>query len=62
MIFHPVSTMEEVLFLALESPEKFFRDSEKTRVLYDKWKETLEEKKESPEDIATWEENKTVQI
>ncbi len=54
--------MEEVLFLALESPEKFFRDSEKTRVLYDKWKETLEEKKESPEDIATWEENKTVQI
>lgn len=62
MIFHPVSTMEEVLFLALESPEKFFRDSEKTRVLYDKWKETLEEKKESPEDIATWEENKAVQI
>ena len=62
MIFHPVSTMEEVLFLALESPEKFFRDSEKTRVLYDKWKETLEEKKEGPEDIATWEENKAVQI
>ncbi|TFH40351.1 MAG: endopeptidase La, partial [Chrysiogenales bacterium] len=25
MVFHPVSTMEEVLFLALESPEKFFK-------------------------------------
>jgi ATP-dependent Lon protease len=41
MIFHPVSTMEEVLFLALESPEKFFKDEKKTRILYDRWKETL---------------------
>ncbi len=41
MIFHPVSTMEEVLFLALESPGKFFRDSEKMKNLYRQWKETL---------------------
>ncbi len=43
MIFHPVSTMEEVLFLALESPEKFFKDEKKTRILYDRWKGTLDE-------------------
>ncbi len=41
MIFHPVSTMEEVLFLALEAPEKFFKDHEKTLNLYNQWKETL---------------------
>ena len=43
MIFHPVSTMEEVLFLALESPEKFFKDEKKTRILYDRWKGTLDD-------------------
>ncbi len=43
MIFHPVSTMEEVLFLAIESPEKFFRDEKKTRILYDRWKGTLDD-------------------
>ncbi len=43
MIFHPVSTMEEVLFLALEIPEKFFRDMALTRNLYDRWKETIDE-------------------
>ncbi|HPV40779.1 MAG TPA: endopeptidase La [Spirochaetota bacterium] len=43
MIFHPVSSMEEVLFLALESPEKFFKDEKKTRILYDRWKGTLDE-------------------
>ncbi|HOK92809.1 MAG TPA: endopeptidase La [Spirochaetota bacterium] len=41
MAFHPVSTMEEVLFLALESPEKFFRDSSLTKNLYNRWKETI---------------------
>jgi len=41
MIFHPVSTMEEVLFLALEKPEKFFKDVEKTKRLYKQWKDTL---------------------
>ncbi len=41
MIYHPVSSMEEVLFLALESPEKFFKDKDKTLHLYNMWKETL---------------------
>ncbi|HPS57751.1 MAG TPA: endopeptidase La [Spirochaetota bacterium] len=43
MIFHPVSTMEEVFFLALENPEKFFRDINVTRNLYNRWKETFDE-------------------
>jgi ATP-dependent Lon protease len=43
MIFHPVNTMEEVLFLALENPEKFFKDEKKTRILYDRWKGTLDD-------------------
>ncbi|MBN2160830.1 MAG: endopeptidase La [Spirochaetes bacterium] len=41
MIFHPVSTMEEVLFLSLEYPERFFKDENKTRILYERWKGTL---------------------
>lgn len=41
MIFHPVSSMAEVLFLALESPEKFFKDVQKVRTLYDQWSEAL---------------------
>lgn len=43
MVFHPVSTMEEVFFLALESPEKFFRDMKMARDLYNRWKETIDE-------------------
>ena len=41
MIYHPVSTMEEVLFLALESPGRFFKDPEKMKNLYKQWKETF---------------------
>jgi len=41
LIFHPVSSMEEVLFLALESPEKFFKDVQKTKNLYSLWKDSL---------------------
>ncbi|MCP4130332.1 MAG: endopeptidase La [bacterium] len=41
MTFHPVGTMEEVLFLALKDPDRFFKDHEKTKVLYDRWKESL---------------------
>ncbi len=41
MVFHPVSTMEEVLFLALKTPEKFFKDQVKTRELYKRWKESI---------------------
>jgi ATP-dependent Lon protease len=51
MVFHPVSTMEEVLFLALKNPERFFKDTEKTRVLFDKWKETLDDWKSDFEKI-----------
>jgi ATP-dependent Lon protease len=53
MIFHPVSSMEEVLFLALESPEKFFRDEKKTRILYDRWKGTLDDWKVDITDTET---------
>ncbi|MCU0847932.1 MAG: endopeptidase La [Spirochaetes bacterium] len=38
MVFHPVSKMEEVIFLALQDPDKFFKDHEKTRFLYERWK------------------------
>jgi hypothetical protein len=31
------------LFLALENPEKFFKDEKKTRILYDRWKGTLDD-------------------
>jgi len=43
MTFHPVSTMEEVFFLALESPEKYFRDMALAKDLYNRWKETITE-------------------
>ena len=41
MIFHPVSSMAEVLFLALESPERFFKDSKKMKDLYEQYLPTL---------------------
>jgi ATP-dependent Lon protease len=41
MVYHPVSTMEEVLFLALKNPERFFKDQAKTQELYKRWKETI---------------------
>ncbi len=44
LTFHPVSTMEEVLLLSLESPEKFFKDQEKTKLLYNKLKESFVDK------------------
>jgi len=43
MIFHPVSSMLEVLFLALESPERFFKDSKKMKDLYEQWLPTLDD-------------------
>lgn len=39
--FHPAGKMEEILFLALESPEEFFSDQDTTRSLYDEWKGKL---------------------
>lgn len=59
MVFHPVSTMEEVLFLSLEHPERFFKDKNKTRFLYDRWKETIPEWKL---DIAEHETEQPVQM
>jgi len=41
MIFHFVSSMVEVLFLALESPERFFKDSKEMKDLYEQWLPTL---------------------
>ena len=61
MVFHSVSSMEEVLFLALESPEAFFKDPETTRMLYDKWRGTMNsEKAESPEN-GDWKREDTIQ-
>jgi ATP-dependent Lon protease len=38
MTFHPVATMEEVLFLALESPERFFKERDRMINIFDRWK------------------------
>jgi ATP-dependent Lon protease len=54
MVFHPVSTMEEVLFLALESPDKFFKDPEKTKMLYDKCKGSMEISEEQVKEPEKW--------
>ena len=60
MAFHPVSKMEEVLFLSLESPEQFFKDTEKAKMLFDQLKDTMEVKNgESP---AGWEKEKPVHM
>ncbi len=56
MVFHPVSSMEEVLFLALESPESFFKDHEKTRMLQDRLGDSKDGKPEvSDEKVGTGE-------
>ncbi|MCU0845552.1 MAG: endopeptidase La [Spirochaetes bacterium] len=61
MVFHPVSSMEEVLFLALENPADFFKNPETTKMLYDKWKETMDEKKVEVVEEANWNREGTVQ-
>jgi len=43
LIFHPVTSMEEVLFLSLEEPDKFFKDRQKTEKLTEQWKDTVRE-------------------
>jgi hypothetical protein len=35
--------MEEVLFLSLEEPDKFFKDRQKTEKLTEQWKDTVRE-------------------
>ncbi|MDY6969099.1 MAG: endopeptidase La [Spirochaetota bacterium] len=52
MTFHPVNSMEEVFFLSLENPGKFFKDREKTKKLYDRWKSTL--KIDNMDESSTW--------
>ncbi len=54
LTFHPVTTMEEVLFLALESPEKFFKDHEKTKILYKKLKEAFVDGKVNIDESKNW--------
>jgi len=53
MIFHPVSTVTEVFFLALENPDKFFKDLNTTKDLYNRWKETFDEWKIDIQDTVT---------
>lgn len=62
LVFHPVSTMEEVLFIALESPEKFFKDPEKTKVLYDRWKDTLKEEEITVNESDEWDGQNTIPV
>ena len=38
MTIHAVSKMEEVLFLSLESPDKFIKNDDKKKELYKQWK------------------------
>ena len=53
MIFHSVNTMEEVLFLALEGPDNFFKDLEKTRKLQYQLQEGKDLTKKEEENIET---------
>ncbi|MFH0974620.1 MAG: endopeptidase La [Spirochaetota bacterium] len=61
LVFHPVSTMEEVLFLSLEHPERFFMDPEKTKILNDRFGGTLIDsmEKDGPD---SWHDGKTVKV
>ncbi|MDY6935575.1 MAG: endopeptidase La [Spirochaetota bacterium] len=65
MSYYPVSTMEEVLFLSFETPDKLFKDREKTRMLSDKLKENSEEKSEEKKeelivDSKEWDAEETI--
>jgi ATP-dependent Lon protease len=62
MVFHPVNKMEEVLFLSLENPDRFFKDTEKTKMLYEQWKETLYRKEKSIEDASDIESEKPIHM
>jgi len=59
MSFHPVSSMEEVLFLALESPDSFFKDQERARIIQDRLRSAREDKKEDDTPEA-WDQDKPV--
>jgi len=59
--FQPVSSMEEVLFLTLLSPDKFFKDSEKTKILHDRYDSfLLNYKEEKRDDSKDWKSDESV--
>ena len=62
MVFHPVDKMEEVLFLSLENPDKFFKDPEKTKMLYDQWKETLRPEEKNIDDASNIDAEKQIHM
>ena len=60
LAFHPVATMEEVLFLALEHPEQFFKDPEKTKILNDKFGGTFVDALDKNQE--KWNDGKAVKV
>jgi ATP-dependent Lon protease len=62
LTFHPVATMEEVLFLALEHPEQFFKDPEKTKILNDKFGGTIVDTIDKNEQDDKWVDGKAVKV
>ncbi len=62
MVFHPASKMEEVLFLSLATPDSFFKDQEKTKMLYDMWKDTLDESNDKVEADGDYDSEKTIHM
>jgi ATP-dependent Lon protease len=62
LLFHPVATMEEVLFLALEHPERFFKDPEKTKILNDKFGGTIVDNIDKNEPDDKWDDGKAVKV
>ncbi|HON77271.1 MAG TPA: endopeptidase La [Spirochaetota bacterium] len=62
MVFHPVEKMEEVMFLSLENPDRFFKDAEKTKKLYDMWKETMGVGEEDITQTDDWRHEETVHM
>ncbi len=62
LVFHPVATMEEVLFLALEHPGRFFKDPEKTKILNDKFGGTFVDALDKNEQDDKWNDGKAVKV
>ena len=62
MVFHPVEKMEEVMFLSLENPDSFFKDAEKTKKLYDMWKETMGVNEEEMKQTEDWRREDTIHM
>jgi len=54
--------MEEVMFLSLENPDSFFKDAEKTKKLYDMWKETMGVNEEEMKQTEDWRREDTIHM